>query len=247
MTIISYGIILYCRESIEPLFLLYQRRDSYEYMDIVRGAWNSEKRFRQLAISLCNEERDRLINYTFKELWDDLWVDHKSYYYKADMVKAMKKYESIRDKIPEIFNITQPIPNAGPPWGFPKGKRHGKESNIGCALREFLEETKIDMSTICVDETFQYNENYKGNDNKLYSTCYYVASCPNLIEIKRENILGCIRKSTISEEAGDVRWMTYSEAILKLCPRRAAILKHIYHLIILSGDPREIDYDTENE
>ena len=35
-----------------------------------------------------------------------------------------------------------------PEWGFPKGRRNFNETDLNCALREFNEETGINMKSI---------------------------------------------------------------------------------------------------
>src|SRR5687767_9291966 len=97
--IVSYGIICFVLGSepgVSPRYLIYQRRDNYEYIDILRGNWNNEERFRALVGALSKEERDRLMSYTFKELWDDLWIIHDSKIHADGYDRAHKKYESIR-------------------------------------------------------------------------------------------------------------------------------------------------------
>ena len=155
--IISYGLIVYSRETPEgkllsvdclekkPYFLIYQRRDNFEYMDFLRGIWNSIELLPSLFSSMSIEERNRIRNYTFQELWDDLWVEHDSRIYRDGFTKAKKKYDSIKHVIPYILdNTTSKINDT--PWGFPKGKKNNSnEQMMTCAVREFNEETHIQV------------------------------------------------------------------------------------------------------
>ena len=259
--IISYGIILFYRKkekifqdtskivkmteevsildkdttdisSAENIFLIYQRRDSYEYMDIIKGAYETEARFKELVTRLCIDERDRLIKYNFRELWDDLWVVKSSGVYYNGYELAKTKLETYKSLIKDIPPSSKKA--LEPPWGFPKGRKsyNVKESGIDCAIREFEEETGIDSSMIKVLNIKPFIEIYKGNNNKLYKTKYFVAKCNSIIDIQRMKIDGCIRDSTVTEEASDVRWLRLQEACLKLEPRRQIILKSVNHIII---------------
>lgn len=231
--IMSYGLILFTMVGGEPKFLVYQRRDNYEYIDILRGNWHSEERFRELFSALSKEEKQRLREYTFQELWDDLWIDHNSHIYSDGYQRALKKYQTIKAKIPEIMEEGSISFNIEPPWGFPKGKKQdqNQETDLECAIREFAEETRLPTSDIHIWKGKPYSENYKGNNNKPYATYYFLAEVRNEMEVVKMTTPQCIRKEAVSEEAADARWMTFPEACLKLAPRRQAILKKIMHLI----------------
>lgn len=237
----SYGLIPFTFSKTEriPLFLLQQRRDSYEYMEFMRGMWDTESKAFELLSCFSKEERERIRNYILTELWDDLWVLHDSDIYKEGFARAKKKYDLIKDKLGVALDSLSTLTDIEPPWGFPKGKKNRitgsslvrEESDIDCALREFREETRLSTDTLRLWNTKPFSELFRGNNNKLYSTHYYLAEFPETLPIKRIQTPGCIRQTAISEEAGDLRWMTYEEACLKLEPRRQNMLKKVLHLI----------------
>lgn len=239
----SYGLILFslCTpdqpitgSDPEPRYLIYQRRDNYEYMDILRGIWNTEERFKELVSALSTDERERLLSYTFKELWDDLWIVHGSKIHTEGYERARKKYEQIRPRLHEILADTTGG-EMEPPWGFPKGKKisDGKreEEDTVCALREFQEETRMEIKDIKLWPTLPFVEVYKGNNDKMYSTNYYLAEIPCALDIKKIETPECIRQTALSEESADALWVSIEEACLKLNPRRQIILKKIDRLI----------------
>ena len=90
----SYGIILFHIDLNDKLwYLIAQRRDTIEYTDFLRGRYsylNLAAYFRLMTPT----ERGRLSKYTFNELWDDLWVNHNSNYYKEMRSKAHAKYQT---------------------------------------------------------------------------------------------------------------------------------------------------------
>lgn len=229
--ITSYGLLLYSTADENIVFLLYQRRDNFEYMDFLKGAWGSEGQLPALFSVMSHEERERIRNYTFKELWDDLWVEHTCRIYRDSYTKAKKKYDSIKDKIPYILETTQ-THILSPPWGFPKGKKNGYyEDPVACALREFEEETRIPTSDIQIVEDIPFTENFRGSNGKAYATHYYLAKTDTPKLMDAYETPQCIRKTTISEEASDVRWFTYEEATNHLNPRRQSILRGALEII----------------
>jgi len=56
-------------------------------------------------------------------------------------------------------------------WDLPKGHRKKKESELECALREFNEETSVDLSSILIKDDFRFHEITYHQDKitKMYS------------------------------------------------------------------------------
>lgn len=222
-SIVSYGIIAYTRVKKNISFLIYQRRDNFEYMDFLRGMWATEEHARKLIAKMSASERYRLLNFTFDELWDDLWVNHDFNIYRDGKKKAISKYNMIQMKIPSILEDTNDInliEQQDPPWGFPKGKKSNyRESTKVCALREFEEETRIPKeylitSTLSGDEEDTLVEKFIGSNGKSYTTHYYMAKLDNnLFKALPEKIYTpqCIRQSTISEEAAELKLVSIPE------------------------------------
>lgn len=229
--IVSYGLILFSTSNNEPMFLLYQRRDSYEYTDLIRGTYSNEERFKELVSCLCNEEKERLEKYSFKELWDDLWVSHNTRLYYQGYEAAKRKFERYKDKIKEVHSSSKMT--LEPPWGFPKGRKsyNKKEADIECALREFSEETGLSTDSIKILNVKPFIEIYKGNNGASYKTEYFIGKSDDLMKIQKIETPQCIRNLTVSDEASDVKWVSAGQACLKLEPRRQVILKGVIHLI----------------
>lgn len=230
--IASFGIILFCvgknyDQNVTPKYLLMQKRDTYEYMDIIRGNWYTEKRLKELIDGISKDEKKRLSTYSFKDLWDDLWITHGNGIHKDGFEKAKYKFHSLSKDQINLLISSSSDEDSEPPWGFPKGRKNNGECEKDCALREFEEETKIRAKNIRVCHNVNpIAEFYKGKDGKNYCTYYFLAEAINIEPIKNMNT-GGIRKSTISEEAGDMKWMTYEEAAQVLSTKRRNILKNI--------------------
>ena len=228
----SYGIIAYTIKDGIPYYLLYQRRDSFEYMDFMRGTWTCESRLPALFASMTREERTRIRNYTFDELWDDLWVTHNSSIYYDGKEKARRKYDTIKTQIPKLIDTTHSYINE-PPWGFPKGKKaRMNESELECARREFEEETRISKDKLNIRRHRPYIENFFGSNSVCYCTHYYVAEMMDKITPTRMDTPECIRESTVSEEASNVEWFTFREALHRVHPRRKEMLRNIHKTLV---------------
>lgn len=231
LPIVSYGIILFHMDQGKPYFLIYQRRDTFEYTDFIRGIWSNENHLLNLFRSMSIEERNRIRNYTFYELWDDMWIHRECKIYKDGYQKAKKKYDSIKKRIPYILERTETYVMT-PPWGFPKGKKNGYyEDSLKCAIREFSEETRIDSNKISIMDNYVFTENFKGSNNKYYTTHYYLAETfekdlPLPYETKN-----CIRKYTLSEEASEIKWCTAEELCELLSIKRMNIVKSVLSII----------------
>ena len=66
-------------------------------------------------------------------------------------------------------------------WGFPKGRRNYKESNINCALREFEEETGYDKQSVSIIKNLlPFEETFVGSNLKSYKHIYFFAKCSKL-------------------------------------------------------------------
>ncbi len=227
--IISYGVIVFTRTSDGVLkFLVYQRRETFSYMEFMKGVWRTKDDLIELFKHLTPDERSRIRNYTFDELWNDLWVIQNFRFFKEGFSRSKNKYMSVLDIIPEILDTTESdMPDL--PWGFPKGKKDKHtEGTMECAFREFREETGVNPINFVIHHpNVTYNETFRGGNGKLYSTKYYLAESPV------ENIPTyyptpqCIRKRTVSSEALDFKWMTLEELSPLLTKHRRNILKAI--------------------
>lgn len=222
----SFGLLIFHRTADgEIYFLLQQRRDTFEYMDFIRGMWRQESQLSALFTLMSAEERLRVRNYTFQELWDDLFIIKTSKIYSDLLPRARRKYDVVHSLIPNILDTTRSH-TSDPPWGFPKGKKnHYKESEVECAVRETEEETRIDSARIKVYEDCRFSEQFQGTNGKAYATHYYLAEIGNLGLPDRIETPDCIRKTSLSEEAECIMWVSYDDARAYLNHRRRLILR----------------------
>ena len=203
--IISLGIILFkCDDKLINYnkstlkFLLIRRKDSIGFVEFIRGkyALNDISYIQNLFDTMSIYEKERILNDSFCFLWKLLWMEndnsmehnkmgHHKYYAKNNYDISKKKFEKIKNgydfrgnKYDVKYFITHSTTNwTETEWGFPKGRRNLKESDIDAAKREFTEETGIqtDQFTIITKDKV-FIEQYKGSDNVIYKHIYYLAT-----------------------------------------------------------------------
>ena len=206
---LSYGILLYSVNT--DKFLMYQRRDSYVYTDILNGRDLSYLNNNKTHI-ITDDEVYKLLTNSFDQLWDDLWVNHNARTYKYGREKARRGFNS--------FNLDWVISKLTVdtnPYEIPKGRKKSGESSIDCAMREFREETGVVVKFKRVSEIPQYLEptkvyilNYPvphaqiGCDGEVYNSMYYKAVCSNELFIPEITHKMC--------ETKHVEWVTVHDA-----------------------------------
>ncbi len=177
LPITSYGIICYRIDRGKIKYLLIRRRNSYAYVDFMKSLRNNlfknnPEYIKYLFENMTHAEHDLLNKYKddFDYLWNNLWLNNvvkhnwdkencKKIFFENDISYCLENY------LPK-FSESE--------WGIPKGKRTGKESNMDCALREFNEETGIDLNDIEIKYDKYYTENFIAYNNIRYKSIYYI-------------------------------------------------------------------------
>jgi hypothetical protein len=145
--IMSFGIICYKLEDNEIKFLMIQRKDSLSFMEFIRGKYDliNLDYIKQLLLNMTINERNMIITTSVDEIWNYLWHqnDNSNNKNNKEFYESKQKFNTLNDSnflrnyilsINSIFNEQE--------WGFPKGRRKIKETDLDCAVREFYEETK---------------------------------------------------------------------------------------------------------
>lgn len=166
----SYGILL---RNTAGQILMIQRRDSVEYIDLIRGRFSGTNRDLEVYLSnMSKDEHIRLQTLNFDQLWDQMWINHSGKIYKQEYLNARRRFSQI--VIPDSFMRTEYVENE---YLLPRGrKKNCREHTLVCATREFFEETGIRQSEYKIDSNKHHIEYYYGSNGKLYGTKYYVAN-----------------------------------------------------------------------
>ena len=155
----------------EPLFMLVERKDTIGFINLIQGCYPDGEPYRTRKISkyiheLTCEERDKLLNLTFIEMWVSVGSA------KRDFQKAATKWETL--------DIQSLLPNyvcsyKEADYLIPKGRLKCGESVRQCALREFSEETGYMIRDVTLLNLDPYEEVFTGTDGKKYKNVFFIA------------------------------------------------------------------------
>lgn len=216
---------LYDNNNFDIKYLLIRRKDSLSFSEFVRAKYNlSNKSYlKKILRNITIDEHKFLQDVSNpKDIWDRLWHNVKDSKSKQNEFKRVTKklnllINGVEDNQGAKYNLKSLL--AGiiparefPEWGFPKGRRFPKESQIDCSLREFCEETDIKKNEIILFKNVQpLEEIFTGSNGITYKHIYYIAQLKNNIDIKLnpENI----HQKT---EIGDIKLFSKNNVIEKI-------------------------------
>lgn len=235
----STGIIAF-RENpdynLDKIFLVC-RKDSIGYSELLRGRYDIyDKKYIKTMLEVITQKEAKKIRTLndFEKLRLDLGIDLTSKQYKNEYNEAKMKFNVLKKGIKD-YSLESILNEIGefweePEWGFPKGRRHLKESDLECAEREFQEETRF----VSEDYEILYNvapleEYFIGSNSVRYKHIYYFAKIigdkdPKIDPENLEQIC----------EVGNVGWFSYNESLMKIRPyhkEKLTVLKKAFSII----------------
>jgi 8-oxo-dGTP pyrophosphatase MutT (NUDIX family) len=236
--ITSIGIIAFRSGHHGPEFLMIRRRDSFGFVDFVRGKYslNDEVYIQRIIDEMTIYEKENLVRLTFEQLWKLLWGEYtRGSQYKNEESISCEKYcqivAGIRTKDGKRKTLQQFI-NDSPTrwleteWGFPKGRRNYNEKDLTCALRECLEETGYDITTDnIIQNIVPFEEIFMGSDMKCYKQKYFLA----MVDLDKKP-----KKAHDIMEVGLMKWLPYDECIQMIRPynlEKIAIIQKINNIL----------------
>jgi 8-oxo-dGTP pyrophosphatase MutT (NUDIX family) len=207
----SYGLIAYrfIRETRKFEVLIVRRKHTMGFMDLLRGRYYNRSIDAIVNIFLSEmteHEREILRTKTFDEMWNDIWVNHKSKSYRTEYSKAKQKFElldltKLLDQVTTGYKV--------PEYGFPKGRKNKHEATDMCAKREFEEETGLSRRDYTVIKSAPiFEEKFVGTNGVNYRHVYYLARVsedvpPPVIDMYSQQY----------EEISAVEWRTVDECM----------------------------------
>jgi 8-oxo-dGTP pyrophosphatase MutT (NUDIX family) len=236
--ITSIGVIAFRCGHTGPEFLMIRRRDSFGFVDFIRGKYslNDEAYIQRIIDEMTMAEKANLMRLTFEQLWRLLWGDYtRSSQYKNEEQVSYEKYRQvlggIRTKDGRIKNLQQFIDESTmrwteTEWGFPKGRRNYNEKDLPCALRECLEETGYDITAENVIQNIApFEEIFMGSDMKCYKQKYFLA----MVDLDKKP-----KKAHDIMEVGLMKWMPFDECIQAIRPynlEKVGIVRKINNIL----------------
>ncbi len=222
LPITSYGIILF-RPSQEGLqFLMIRRKDSFGYIDFIRGKYspNNLTQLNTIVDEMSLEEKYRILTMPFETLWTEMWGE-SNIQYKSEEFSSKKKFDSIKegillnDKLVTLKDIVEMSKTkwSETEWEFPKGRRNSKEKDLDCALREFEEETGISKTDVkIIENVLPFEEMFIGSNHKSYKHKYFLAFMDKTND--NDNNLNNYQKTEVSK----LEWKTINNCLESIRP-----------------------------
>lgn len=214
--IISNGIIGFRKNEIgEFEFLMIARKDSLGYVDFMRGKYPMDDLMylKNIVYEMTTKEKQNLLEKNFKENWNELWGKDSSYInlngeykHSENKFNELKKGVVIEGKTITLYDLINESKGdwVNPEWGFPKGRRETKESDLDCAMREFTEETGIYVNRKnIIYNLMPYEEVFIGSNFKCYKHSYFLLYIDNNVPLNN------YQKSEVS----DMKWFTLKDCI----------------------------------
>lgn len=217
----SFGIILFTVENNTKYFLIGKRADSLQYLDMFNNRCPIEKI--QMYTKMSSYfERTKLLRNNFDDIYYDSFSEYRSY----NDVK--NRWEKIKPHVFEAFEQGGLI-ESNTQYTVPKGRKKQNETIEQAAIREFQEETNIPINQIQKAYYPLYVDQYRGSDNKLYKTIYYIYKTDSKIMPGKiyTNSPFEFRQYKISHEIEELYWVTAEEAKEYLSDSLVKILKEL--------------------
>jgi len=223
LPITSYGIILFRKIKDEIQYLMIRRKDSFGYIDFMRGKYSPYNIFQlqKIVDEMSILEKTRILSDPFDQLWIQMWGETTNVQYKNEELSSSKKMDLIRNGViinDENVTLKSIVENSKTEWNeteweFPKGRRNNKEKDLECALREFEEETGISKNKInVVENILPFEEIFIGTNHKSYKHKYFLA----YMEEENEEITDLEHYQVT--EVSKIEWKTIDKCLESIRP-----------------------------
>ena len=210
--ITSFGIVAYC--AVTDRFLLVQPRYTANYLTLLRGAYRRTN-LRRLVTGMCMDELKMIRRVIFRQvsIYDLLHIVAPG----VDHDYVAMRFENHESDILRLINEAQNAPETleHPNWLFPKGRPNRHEAPYDTALREFTEETGVNMELEALN-TNPIIGYYVADNDFIYESRYWVIECPAELELP-----GKFRSSEILARA----WVDRGECLDRLRAQHTSIFQ----------------------
>lgn len=208
--IISCGLILLNKPTlpVDPAsvkMLMVRRKDSMAYTEFLRGKYmpDDTEYIKKLISNMTVGEQTVLCSTTFDDLWTSHWGEERGHH-SQEFETSKERFNSIK-----IAQIVESV-NSGyseSEWGFPKGRRLHRESDMDCAIREFSEETNIRRDTYVICKNLLLSESFTGTNGVKYKHVYFVCVLRNSEAINLQQSMTTAQRCEVSA----IEWKTIKQ------------------------------------
>jgi 8-oxo-dGTP pyrophosphatase MutT (NUDIX family) len=223
-------------------FLMIRRKDSFGYIDLIRGKYspNNLEQVQGIVNEMSELEKEKILRYEFRELWKMMWGNTTNSQYKNEEIHSAKKFEAIKNGIfieetGEYKNLADLVKQSTTgwketEWEFPKGRRNNKEKDLVCALREFEEETGISQDLIyVVENVLPFEETFIGTNYKSYKHKYFLAYIKEQDDLNSQPFVH-FQPSEVSK----MEWKTLDQCLDSIRPyhlEKKQLIQNVYKVL----------------
>ena len=216
--------------------IMVQRKFTIGYIEFLRGKYQTSnfKYLNKIISLMVNEEKNILEKQDFDELREELGMNQKNRLYKNEYEDSKRKFNYLKNKnlLQKLFDDNSEWTETE--WGIPKGRRNDKETNIECAIREFLEETGLkEKDLIIYKNVIPLEEIYTGINNLKYKHVYYLATIRN-DEYYMDNLEIDSTNYEQYTEISSIDWFNMKDSISRIRPyyySKINIIKKAFQII----------------
>jgi 8-oxo-dGTP pyrophosphatase MutT (NUDIX family) len=252
----SYGIAL-CRYNKEKNnrveVLMIKKRYSYHFFNFVFGRYktNDANYLKYLFNNMSFAEKIDILGMQFENMWYRIWLNNPSKHYdisdvynidtKQSITNAEKyrsffqkksKFEKnfVSDGGKRLKELICQSSDAEIIWEMPKGGKTGNETNIDCAMREFLEETSISNRVYKILHSIDPAIEIIIESDITYQHLYYIAKLRNSAAIHPKiNFKNFAQISEVEQ----IKWISLDEIEFMCLSKEENIkLKKIYNDVV---------------
>jgi 8-oxo-dGTP pyrophosphatase MutT (NUDIX family) len=226
----------------EYQYLMIRRKDSLGYLDFLRGKFSLFKK--EYIINMMNQmtrcEKELLRNkYNIVKQQSNT----NNAYHRKDKINLLINGVKHKHQFYDLKTLLDDSDMYGiweePEWGFPKGRRNENESDYECAIREFVEETGIPISSLKdITNILPIQEIFTGSNYFSYKHKYYVM----FIDDFQKNIdINSFQKTEVSS----VQWKNISNCIGSIRPYNLEKIQMIHNLDFCLNMTKIISYNSD--
>ena len=243
LPITSYGIIL-CRPSSKGFqFLMIRRKDSFGYIDFIRGKYSpyNIEQLQHTINEMSVHEKQQIITEQFSTLWTNMWGNTSESQFRSEEAISIKKFDLIthgvyvNDVKYTLRDLVEKSNTAWTEteWEFPKGRRNPQERDLDCGLREFEEETGYSQDRVfIVENILPFEEIFIGSNHKSYKHKYFLAYMNECKNQDKDDVVNLQKYQ--KTEVSKLAWKTYDECLKSIRPynlEKKKIITNINHLL----------------
>lgn len=230
----SYGIICIrfnYKKNVKEV-LMVKKRTTYSFEKIISGAYRIQRQEMQTICSKTTiEEKLEILSGDFDKNWKKIYLnlpDQNDRYYQKYLT-AKEKYYRLLDQDDGLFikNILENVKSVSTLWDFTKGRKYYRnELDLDTAIREFSEETYLDIKNIMFIP--QYHKSHIISTNTvLYKSKLFLAIEKNTIESSSNIPEIYLRNSLQVHEITQLKWLSLNELVeLDVLNRLAPTVKN---------------------